>query len=41
MFLDDLRADAALTKTTVTGFEDQTGFDSNWRVTAYAICIRR
>ena len=39
--LDDLRADAALTKTTVTGFEDHTGLDSDWRVTAYAICINR
>ena len=39
--LDDLRADTALTKTTVTGFEDHTGLDSDWRVTAYAICINR
>ncbi len=41
VFLDDLRADTALTRTTVTGFEDQTGFDPNWRVAAYAICINR
>ena len=41
VFLDDLRADVALKKTTVTGFEDQTGFDPDWRVVAYAICINR
>ncbi len=39
--LDDLRADTALTKTTVTGFEDHTGLDSDWHMTAYAICIKR
>jgi hypothetical protein len=38
VMLDDLRADSALTKTTVTGFEDHTGLDPDWRVTAYAIC---
>ncbi len=41
MVLDDLRADTALTKTTVTGFEDHTGLDPDWHVTAYAICINR
>ena len=41
VILDDLRADTALTRTTVTGFEDQTGFDPDWRVAAYAICINR
>ncbi len=39
--LDEISADAALTRTQVTGFEDQTGFDRNWRVTAYAVCITR
>jgi hypothetical protein len=41
VLLDDLRADSALTKTTVTAFEDQTGFAHNWGAAAYAICINR
>ena len=41
MLLDDLRADAALTKTTVLGVADSTGLSSDWQVTAYAICVNR
>jgi hypothetical protein len=41
VLLDDLKADAALTKTTVVGFEDHSGFDPQWQVTAYGICIDR
>ena len=41
VLLDEISADAALTRTQVTGFEDQTGFDRDWRVTAYAICVTR
>jgi hypothetical protein len=36
---DDLRPDAALTQTTVTATEDATGLASDWKATAYAICI--
>ena len=39
VLLDEISADAALTRTQVTGFEDQTGFDPDWSVSAYAICI--
>ena len=28
-------------KATITGFEDTTGFDPDWNVTAYAICVTR
>ena len=41
VLLDEVSADAALTRTKVAGFEDQTGFDHDWRVTAYAICVTR
>ena len=41
VLIDDLKTNAALTKATVTGFEDTTGYNSDWSVTAYAICIDR
>ena len=41
MLIDDLRTDTALSKATVTGFEDSTGFGQDWNVTAYAICVTR
>ena len=41
VLIDDLRTDAALSKATVTGFEDTTGFGQDWNVTAYAICVTR
>ena len=41
VLIDDLRTDAALSKATITGFEDTTGFDPDWNVTAYAICVTR
>ena len=36
--LDDLRPNAGLTSVTVTGFEDETGYQSDWYVEATAIC---
>jgi hypothetical protein len=36
--LDDVRPDAALTRVTVTAFEDENGTASNWTVAANAIC---
>ena len=39
--MDDLRPNAALTSVTVTGIEDETGKESDWDVTAYAICANR
>ncbi|HEX8102612.1 MAG TPA: hypothetical protein VF533_08375 [Solirubrobacteraceae bacterium] len=39
--IDDLRPDAALTRTTVTATEDETGSNADWSATAYAICIAR
>jgi hypothetical protein len=36
--IDDLRPNAALNRVTVAGLEDETGLQSNWTVTAYAIC---
>ena len=41
VLLDDLRADAALTKTTVLGVANSIALGSGWQVTAYAICINR
>ena len=37
--LDDLRPDASLKKVTVTGYEDSDGYDSDWSVTAFGICV--
>jgi hypothetical protein len=36
--LDDVRPNALLTNVTVTGLEDETGFDGDWFVSAHAIC---
>ena len=41
VLIDDLKTNVALSKATITGFEDTTGFDADWSVTAYAICIDR
>jgi hypothetical protein len=41
VLIDDLKTDPALSKATITGFEDSTGFDPDWNVTAYAICVTR
>ena len=41
VLIDDLKTNTALSKATITGFEDTTGYDSDWNVTAYAICIDR
>ena len=38
---DDLRADAALTKTMITATEDEVGLGSDWRAVAYAVGINR
>jgi hypothetical protein len=38
VFLDDVRPNAALTSTTVTGVEDETGTTAQWILTAHAIC---
>jgi hypothetical protein len=35
---DDIRPSAALTSTTVTGVEDDTGTTSQWILSAHAIC---
>jgi hypothetical protein len=35
---EDIRPNATLTNVTANAFEDETGFDGNWTVTAYAIC---
>lgn len=37
--LDDVRPDAGLTKVTVTGYEDGDGYDGNWGVSAFGICV--
>lgn len=39
--LDDLRPDATLTRVTVTGIEDESGFSGDWNVQASAICANR
>jgi len=36
--LDDLRPNSALKTVTVTGVEDETGYDEQWRPIAHAIC---
>jgi hypothetical protein len=36
--LDDVRPNAALTSTTVTGLEDESGFAGDWTLLAVAIC---
>jgi hypothetical protein len=36
--LDDVRPNAALTSTTVTAFEDETGLATNWNLIAFSIC---
>jgi hypothetical protein len=36
--MDDVRPSALLTSVTVTGIEDQTGFESDWAPRAHAIC---
>ena len=41
VLIDDLKTNTALSKATITGFEDTTGYDADWNVTAYAICIDR
>lgn len=41
VLIDDLKTDAALSKATVTAFEDTTGFGPDFNVTAYAICVTR
>ena len=41
VLIDDLKTNAALSKATITGFEDTAGFDADWNVTAYAICVTR
>ncbi len=38
VLLDDIRPNAALTRVTVTAFEDESGRASDWTVTAYAFC---
>ena len=37
--IDDMRPNPALTSVTVSGFEDQDGYDRDWSVTAFAICV--
>jgi hypothetical protein len=37
--IDDMRPNPALTSVTVSGFEDQVGYDQDWSVTAFAICV--
>jgi hypothetical protein len=37
--IDDMRPNPALTSVTVSGFEDLLGYDQNWSVTAFAICV--
>jgi hypothetical protein len=37
--IDDMRPNPALTSVTVSGFEDQDGYDQDWSVTAFAICV--
>jgi hypothetical protein len=36
--LDDIRPNAALTRVTVSGLEDETGLASDWTVFAHAVC---
>ena len=38
MILDDIKPNAALTSATATAIEDGDGFDSSWKLSAYAIC---
>ncbi len=37
--LDDMRPNPALTTVTAAGFEDSDGYDGNWSVTAFGICV--
>ena len=37
--LDDMRPNAPLTNVTVSGFEDSLGYDGDWSVTAFGICV--
>ena len=37
--LDDLRPDASLKKVTVSGYEDSDGYDQDWTLTAFGICV--
>ena len=37
--IDDVRPNPSLTNVTVSGFEDQNGYDRDWSVTAFAICV--
>ena len=37
--MDDMRPNPALTNVTVAGFEDSNGYDGDWSVTAFGICV--
>ena len=37
--IDDIRPNPSLTSVTVSGFETPSGYDEDWSVTAYAICV--
>jgi len=37
--IDDMRTNPALTSVTVAGFEDSDGYEGNWSVTAFGICV--
>ena len=41
VLIDDLGTNAALSRAAITGFEDTTGFNADWNVTACGICVSR
>ena len=41
LMLDQVGVDAALSKVTMTVFEDHDGADAPWQATVYAICVNR
>jgi len=41
MLIDDSRPTARSRRPTITAFAETTGYDSDWNVTAHAICIDR
>ena len=41
VIVDDIRPNQALTAVVAEAVEDRTGFEGNWRLSAYAVCVSR